>query len=68
MSKIKNMFSQGQLLFAVCFFLAFVIAMVFAYRKDANLHKIFYKGNYKILLGFICFILILFLIKVYFKR
>ena len=62
------MFSQGQLVFAVCFFVAFVIAMIIAYRKDAKLHKIFYKGNYKILIGFIVFILILFLIKVYFKR
>lgn len=62
------MFSQGQLVFAVCFFIAFVIVMIFAYRKDANLHKIFYKGNYKILIGFIVFILILFLIKIYFKR
>jgi hypothetical protein len=62
------MFSQGQLVFAACFFVAFVIAMIFAYRKDAKLHKIFYKGNYKILIGFIVFILILFLIKIYFKR
>jgi len=62
------MFSQGQLVFAASFFVAFVIAMIIAYRKDANLHKIFYKGNYKILIGFIVFILILFLIKIYFKR
>jgi uncharacterized membrane protein required for colicin V production len=62
------MFSQGQLLFAACFFVAFVIAMIYAYRKDAKLHKIFYKGNYKILIGFVVFILILFFIKIYFKR
>ena len=62
------MFSQGQLLFAGCFFVAFVTTMIVAYRKDAKLHKIFYKGNYKILIGFIVFILILFLIKIYFKR
>jgi len=62
------MFSQGQLLFAVCFFIAFVIAMIFAYRKDLVLHKIFYKGNYKVLIGFFVFIIVLFLIKVYFKR
>jgi hypothetical protein len=62
------MFSQGQLIFAGCFFIAFVIAMIFAYRKDLALHKRFYKGNYKILIGFIVFIGILFLIKVYFKR
>ena len=62
------MFSQGQLLFAGCFFVAFVIAMIYAYRKDAKLHKIFYKGNYKVLIGFILFIVILFMIKIFFKR
>jgi hypothetical protein len=62
------MFSQGQLVFALCFFIAFVIAMVFAYRKDAKLHQIFYKGNYKILIAFILFIGLLFVIKIYFKR
>jgi len=62
------MFSKGQWLFAGCFFVAFVIAMIYAYRKDAKLHKIFYKGNYKILIGFVIFIVILFLIKVFFKR
>jgi cytochrome bd-type quinol oxidase subunit 1 len=62
------MFSQGQLLFAACFFVAFVIAMIFAYRKDASLDQIFYKGNYKILIGFGLFIGLLFLIKIFFKR
>jgi len=62
------MFSQGQLLFALCFFIAFVIVMIFSYRKDIKTHKVFYKGNYKILIGFLVFIGILFLIKVYFKH
>ncbi|TDD94194.1 hypothetical protein E0F76_17275 [Flavobacterium cellulosilyticum] len=62
------MFSKGQLIFAGCFFVAFVIAMIYAYRKDAMLHKTFYKGNYKILIGFVLFIIILFLIKTSFKR
>ncbi|PWB18665.1 hypothetical protein DCO46_22245 [Flavobacterium sp. HTF] len=62
------MFSQGQLIFAVCFFIAFVIVMVFAYRKDLSLHKVFYKGNYKVLIGFLLFIVILFVIKVFLKR
>jgi hypothetical protein len=62
------MFSQGQLVFAGCFFVAFVIAMIFAYRKDVALHKKFYKGNYKILIGFALFIGILFLIKIFLKR
>lgn len=62
------MFSQGQLLFGVCFAIAFIIAMIIAYRKDANLHRMFYKGNYKILLGFLLFIGLLFLIKIYLKH
>ncbi len=62
------MFSQGQLLFAACFFVVFVIAMVYAYRKDLALHKMYYKGNYKILIGFFLFIGILFMIKIFFKR
>ena len=62
------MFSQGQLIFAACFFVAFVIAMVIAYRKDLKMHKIFYEGNYKILIGFLIFIGILFMIKIFFKR
>jgi hypothetical protein len=62
------MFSQGQLVFAGLFFIAFVIAMVYAYQKDLALHRIFYKGNYKILIGFVVFIGILFLIKIFFKR
>ena len=62
------MFSTGQLIFAACFFVAFVIAMVFAYRKDIMLHRRFYKGNYKILIGFLLFIGLLFVIKIYFRH
>ncbi|KFF05381.1 hypothetical protein [Flavobacterium reichenbachii] len=62
------MFSQGQLIFAVCFLISFIIVMIFAYRKDLALHKIFYKGNYKVLLVFLLFIALLFLIKFFFKR
>ncbi len=62
------MFSKGQLIFAACFFIAFVIAAIYSYRKDIGLHKIHYKGNYKILVGFILFVAILFVIKIFFKR
>lgn len=62
------MFSQGQLVFAALFFISFVITMIIAYRKDLKLHQVYYKGNYKILIGFIVFIAILFVIKIYFKH
>ncbi|MBX9808168.1 MAG: hypothetical protein K2X95_10265 [Flavobacteriaceae bacterium] len=62
------MFSQGQWAFAAAFFVAFIFAMIYAYRKDAKLHQTFYKGNYKILIAFIIFIILLFMIKIFFKR
>ncbi|WP_290966266.1 hypothetical protein [Flavobacterium sp.] len=62
------MFSQGQIQFGICFFIAFVIVMIFAYRKDLKLHKVFYKGNYKVLLAFLLFIALLFVIKIFLKR
>ena len=57
------MFSTGQLIFAGLFLIAFIIVMIFSYRKDIRLHKKYYKGSIFVLLGFIVFILILFLIK-----
>lgn len=62
------MFTTGQLVFAGFFVVAFIIAMVIAYRKDKALHQLFYKGNYKILLAFIAFILFLFVIKIVTKH
>jgi threonine/homoserine/homoserine lactone efflux protein len=66
--KLKNMFTTGQWIFAGFFVVAFVIAMIYAYGKDKALHNKFYKGNYKILLGFFGFILLLFLIKIFLKH
>ncbi|MGG7035543.1 MAG: hypothetical protein ACI7YS_10175 [Flavobacterium sp.] len=62
------MFSKGQLIFALFFVVIFVIAMIYSYRKDLVLHKKFYKGNYKILIGFFLFIILLFVIKLFFKH
>ena len=38
------MLSTGQIIFAICFFVAFVIVMVFSYRKDRKLHRKQYKA------------------------
>lgn len=64
----KSMFSEGQIQFAIAFVIAFVLVMIYAYRKDMKLHRVFYKGNYKVLLGFICFIIFLFVVKAFLKR
>jgi cytochrome bd-type quinol oxidase subunit 1 len=58
------MFTTGQWTFAALFFVAFVIAAYFAYGKDKATHQRVYKGSYKILLGFVFFIILLFAIKI----
>lgn len=62
------MFSQGQWIFAGLFLVAFVIASIYVYRKDAILHRRFYKGSYRVLIGFLLFIVVLFIIKFTMKR
>ncbi|MGV3696023.1 hypothetical protein [Flavobacterium sp.] len=62
------MFTTGQWIFAAVFFIAFVIAASYTYRKDKALHLREYKGSYKILIGFLIFIAILFAIKFWRKH
>lgn len=57
------MFSTGQLIFGILFFIAFAIIIFFAYRKDLNLHKKYYKGSIWVLVAFIAFIAMIAAIK-----
>ena len=50
MLNLWSMFSKGQIIFAILFFVAFVIAITIAYRKDKSYNKDFFKGSYKVLL------------------
>ncbi len=47
------MFSSGQKLFALFFILVFVAVMIWSYRKDIYLHKIYYKKVWVVALGII---------------
>jgi len=66
--KISTMFTQGQLIFAGLFLVAFVVASIFVYRKDKTLHRQHYKGSYRVLLFFLLFIAFLFVMKGYLKH
>lgn len=44
------MFSRGQLIFALIFFLLFLAGIIWAYRKDKGDNKVLFKGSYKVLL------------------
>ncbi|UZO80919.1 hypothetical protein NBT05_00180 [Aquimarina sp. ERC-38] len=59
------MFSTGQWIFAALFVVCFVIVISIMYRKDLMLHHKHYKGSLRILVGFILFVILLFVLKVY---
>lgn len=61
------MFTQGQWIFAAFFVVAFISIMIFSYKRDKKLHKKYYRGSVFILLGFLAFILILFIMKLFLK-
>lgn len=61
------MFSTGQLIFAGIFIFVFILVMIYSYRKDLKLHRKYYKGTIYILLGFLLFIALLFVIKIYLR-
>jgi 4-amino-4-deoxy-L-arabinose transferase-like glycosyltransferase len=50
------MFSNGQLIFGLLFFIVFAFIIGYQYRKDLRLHKIYYKGSVWVLIAFIGFI------------
>ena len=50
------MFSQGQLIFGILFAITFIGVLIYAYRKDFNLHQKYYKGSLWVLLAFVGFI------------
>jgi cbb3-type cytochrome oxidase subunit 3 len=56
------MFSIGQLIFGICFFIVFVIVVVFSYKSDKKKQPQYFKGSYKVLIGFlIAFSLLVFI-------
>jgi len=61
------MFSKGQIVFGVLFFIVFAIIIGFTYRKDLKLHKRFYSGSIWVLIAFISFILFIVAIKFFLK-
>ncbi|OBQ56466.1 membrane protein [Tamlana sp. s12] len=61
------MFSKGQIIFGVLFFIVFAIIIAYTYRKDLKLHKRFYAGSYWMLIAFIAFIALISAIKFFFK-
>jgi len=62
------MFSDGQITFGILFFIVFSALIALTYYKDKVMHKKNYNGVKWILLGFIGFIVLLFIIKMTLKN
>ena len=62
------MFSPGQMIFALLFFVAFVGVLVLMYRRDRKWLRKQYKGTIWVLLLFIGFIILLLLLKYILKN
>jgi Mn2+/Fe2+ NRAMP family transporter len=57
------MFSNGQLLFGLIFFILFIIIVIFSYKKDLKKLDGSYKGIRWVIVGFITFVSILAILK-----
>ncbi|MBR47140.1 MAG: hypothetical protein CMC59_00915 [Flavobacteriaceae bacterium] len=57
------MFTVGQIVFGLFFFVSFVVIIFLSYKQDRKTIKLFYRDSYKILLAFILFFFLLFCIK-----
>ena len=63
MHKNSYMFTKGQWVFGILFAIAFIVALIYTYRKDIKLHRKYYKGSVWVLIAFISFILMITAIK-----
>jgi len=57
------MFSTGQLVFAIFFFISFLLIVTISYKKDLKGLKGSYSGIRWVILGFICFVAMLVILK-----
>jgi|TARA_B100000780_G_scaffold133211_1_gene93425 hypothetical protein len=57
------MFSTGQLVFAIFFFISFLVIVIISYKKDLKGLKGSYSGIRWVILGFICFVAMLVILK-----
>ncbi|MBA3900317.1 MAG: hypothetical protein H0X62_08940 [Bacteroidetes bacterium] len=55
-------FSRGQIIFAIFFIVVFIAGMAWAYRKDYQKNKKYFKGSFLILLAFLVIYLLFFLV------
>lgn len=62
------MFTKNQLIFAGCFVVCFLLAMIWSYRKDIKRHNIYYKNTaIKVLIWIVISVAVFSAIRIYSK-
>jgi hypothetical protein len=56
------MFTPGRILFVSIFVLAFIIMLIWSYRKETKLNKIHFSKSYKVIIALLLFLFLQFLI------
>lgn len=56
------MFTTGRVLFTIFFIIAFVVIMIYAYRKDLKINRRYFPKSYRIIIGIVLIFIVLFLI------
>lgn len=62
----QGIFTEGRIIFTLCFAIAFFIMLIFAYRKDLATLKSSYKNLWVVVAFVIGFLLLFFTLKRYF--
>ena len=57
------MFTSGQLVFAILFFISFLVLITLSYKKDLKGLKGRYSGVRWVIIGFVCFVSVLVILK-----
>jgi low affinity Fe/Cu permease len=56
------MFTPGRIAFIAVFAVAFIIMLIWAYRKESRLNKIHFSKSWKIIIGLVLFLVLQFII------
>jgi hypothetical protein len=59
------MFTEGRIYFTIAFIIVFIIVLIFAYRGDSKVHKVFFSKPYVVLIVVITFVVLFVLAKRY---
>ncbi len=62
----QGIFTEGRIIFTICFVIAFAMVLFFAYRKDIKEISKSYKNSWIVLVAVIAFLILFFVLKRYF--